>query len=228
MDIAELLKNIKVEEKYEVITTWHEIPVKTKQKVKWVSVPDRLISFDFSGCKFKQAFSDEKVYVKLGELYLECDIFSNIRDELVLRVNMVSPPPPVVIREFVRVEPSKSKPVYVSFCVGEDCMVSAKAVDISESGVGVIISKEDVTKLLSSMLNSAEGEVYHKTFSMVIELPEEGSISALGKLKNIRSNNEDTHFRLGFNIELKPADLKKLRSYIMKRQREILDKLNSL
>ena len=42
------------------------------------SVPDRLISFDFSDCKFKRAFSNEKVYVRLGELYLECDIFSSI------------------------------------------------------------------------------------------------------------------------------------------------------
>jgi hypothetical protein len=78
------------------------------------------------------------------------------------------------------------------------------------------------------MLDSAEGEAYRKTFSMVIELPEEGSISALGELKNILSQDEGIYFRLGFKIELKPADLKKLRSYIMKRQREILDKLISL
>jgi hypothetical protein len=78
MDTAELLKNVKVGEKYEVITTWHGVPVKIKQKVRWVSVPDRLIGFDFSGCKFRRAFGNEKVYVKLRELYLECDIFSNI------------------------------------------------------------------------------------------------------------------------------------------------------
>ncbi len=78
------------------------------------------------------------------------------------------------------------------------------------------------------MLNSAEGEAYHKTFSMIIELPEEGSISAIGELKNILSKDEGIYFRLGFKIEPKPADLKKLRSYIMKRQREILDKLRSL
>ena len=99
--------------------------------------------------------------------------------------------------------------------------------DVSESGVGLMLSKEDVTKLLS-MLDSAEGEAYHKIFSMVIELPEEGSISALGELKNILSKDEGIYFRLGFKIEPKPADLKKLRSYIMKRQREILDKLKSL
>jgi len=227
MDTAELLKSIKVGEKHEIITTWQGVPVRIKQKVRWVSVPDRLISFDFSDCKFKRAFSNEKVYVKLGELYLECDIFSNIRDELVLHVDMVSPPPPVVMREFVRVEPSESKSVYVSFCTGEDCIVSAKAVDVSESGVGLMLSKEDLAKLFS-MLNSAEGEAYHKTFSMVIELPEEGSISALGELKNILSKDEGIYFRLGFKIEPKPADLKKLRSYIMKRQREILDKLRSL
>jgi len=227
MDTAELLKSIKVGEPYEIITTWQGVPVRIKQKVRWVSVPDRFVSFDFSDCKFRRAFSKEKVYVKLGELYLECDIFSNIRDELVLYVNTVSPPPPVVMREFVRVEPSESKPVYVSFCAGEDCMVSAKAVDVSESGVGVMLSKEDVAKLFS-MLDSAEGEAYHKTFSMVIELPEEGSISAIGELKNILSKDEDIYVRLGFKIELKPADLRKIRSYIMKRQREILDKLRSL
>ena len=227
MDTAELLKSIKVGEPHEIITTWQGVPVKIKQKVRWVSVPDRLISFDFSDCKFKRAFSNEKVYVKLGELYPECDIFSNIRDELVLYVNMVSPPPPVVIREFVRVEPSESKPVYVSFCAGEDCIVSVKAVDVSESGVGVMLSKEYVAKLLS-MLNTPEGESYYKTFSIVIELPEEGRISALGELKNILSKDEGIYFRLGFKIEPKPADLKKLRSYIMKRQREILDKLRSL
>jgi hypothetical protein len=227
MDIAELLKSIKVGEPHEIITTWQGVPVRIKQKVRWVSVSDRFVSFDFSDCKFKRAFSNEKVYVKLGELYLECDIFSNIRDELVLYVNMVSPPPPVVIREFVRVEPSESKPVYVSFCAGEDCIVSAKAVDVSESGVGVMLSKEYVAKLLS-MLNTPEGEPYHKTFSMVIELPEEGSISSLGELKNILNKDEGIYFRLGFKIEPKPADLKKLRSYIMKRQRQILDKLRSL
>jgi hypothetical protein len=227
MDTGELLKSIKVGEPHEIITTWQGVPVRIKQKVRWVSVPDRFVSFDFSDCKFKRAFSNEKVYVKLGELYLECDIFSNIRDELVLRVNTVSPPPPVVMREFVRVEPSESKPVYVSFCAGEDCIVSAKAVDVSESGVGVMLSKEYVAKLLS-MLNTPEGESYYKTFSIVIELPEEGRISALGELKNILSKDEGIYFRLGFKIEPKPADLKKLRSYIMKRQREILDKLMSL
>lgn len=227
MDTADLLKSIKVGEPHEIITTWQGVPVRIKQKVRWVSVPDRFVSFDFSDCKFKRAFSNEKVYVKLGELYLECDIFSNIRDELVLHVNMVSPPPPVVMREFVRVEPSEHKPVHVSFCAGEDCIVSVKAVDVSESGVGVMLSKEDVAKLLS-MLNNSEVEPYHKTFSMVIELPEEGSISAIGELKNILNKDEGIYFRLGFKIEPKPADLKKLRSYIMKRQREILDKLMSL
>jgi len=100
-------------------------------------------------------------------------------------------------------------------------------VDVSESGVGVMLSKEDVAKLLS-VLSTEEGEPYRKTFSMVIELPEEGSISALGELKNILSKDEGIYFRLGFKIEPKPADLKKLRSYIMKRQREILDKLRTL
>ncbi len=227
MDAIELLKRIKVGDHYEIITSWHGVPVRIKQKVRWVSLPDRFISFDFSKCKFKQAFSEEKVYVRLGEFYIECNVFSNVRDELVLTVNTVSPPPPVIMREFVRVEPSESKPVYVSFCTEEDCVTSAKATDISERGIGLMLSKEQVSKLFS-MLNPTESENYRKTFSLVIELPDEGSISALGELRNILSKEEGIYFRLGFKLELKPADLRKLRNYIMKRQREILDKLKSL
>ncbi|WP_448588393.1 hypothetical protein [Thermocrinis sp.] len=227
MNIDELLRDINKGHSYEVITAWHGVPVRIKLKVKWVSTQDRLVSFDFSECKFRRAFTKEKVYIKLGEIYIECEIFSNIRDELVLLVNSVSPPPPVVLREFVRVEPSKNKPVLVSFCVEDECISSVEAVDISEKGVGVMLTKGEMEKLFS-ILSTDDGRGYQRSISLVIEIPGEGPIEAVGELKNLISKDEGVYFRLGFKLNLGMSDLRKLRNYIINRQREILEKLRSL
>jgi len=227
MNVYDILKDIKEGHSYEIITTWHGIPVKIRLKVKWVSLQDRFISFDFSECKFRRAFAEEKVYIKLGEVYIECDIFSNIRDELVLSANSISPPPPVIVREFVRVKPDENKPVFVSFCIGDECIGPAKAVDISEKGVGIVLSKQEVEKLFSA-LGADSKEVYHNNIPLIIEIPGESPINAVGELKNIIGKQDEVYFRLGFKLDLKPSDLKKLRNYIINRQREILDKLRTL
>lgn len=53
-------------------------------------------------------FSDQTpVYIKIGELFLLCKVFSNIRDELVLEVDSPVPAPPIVLREFIRVQPTE-------------------------------------------------------------------------------------------------------------------------
>ena len=227
MNVYDLLKEIKEGHSYEIITTWHGVPVRIKLKVRWVSLQDRFVSFDFSECKFRRAFAEEKVYIKLGEIYVECDIFSNIRDELVLVANSVSPPPPVIMREFVRVEPTENKPVFVSFCIENECISSVKAVDISERGIGVLLPKQEVEKLFS-ILGANSKEVYHNSIYLIIEIPGENPIEALGELKNIISKEDEVYFRLGFRLDLRPSDLKKLRNYIINRQREILDKLRIL
>ncbi len=226
MNIYDLLKDIKERHSYEVVTTWQGVPIRIKLKVKWVSLRDRFVSFDFSECKFRRAFAEEKVYIKLGEIYIECDIFSNIRDELVLVANAVSPPPPVIMREFVRVEPSENKPVFVSFCIENECIGPAKAVDISEKGVGVVLPKQDIEKLFSALGTNIK-EAYNN-IPLIIEIPGEGSIKAVGELKNIVGKEEGVYFRLGFKLDLTPPDLKKLRNYIINRQREILEKLRTL
>ena len=166
--------------------------------------------------------------IKSGhEVYIECEIFSNIRDELVLLANSVSPTPSFVMREFVRVEPAKDKPVIVSFCVEDECITSAEAVDISERGVGVILKKDETEKLLS-VLHLDNREIYQKNIYILIELPGEGPMEAVGELRNILNKDEGIYFRLGFKLDLKPSNLSKLRNYIMKRQREILEDLRSL
>ena len=91
----------------------------------------------------------------------------------------------------------------------------------------MLLPKQEVEKLFS-ILGADSKEAYHNSISLIIEIPGENPIEALGELKNIISKEEEVYFRLGFRLDLRPSDLKKLRNYIINRQREILDKLRTL
>jgi len=230
MTLAEILYDIKSGKEYEVITSWKEIPIRLKLKVRWVSPQERYISFDFKECKFKQVFSEkDPVYIKIGELFLLCKVFSNIRDELVLEVDSPVPAPPIVLREFIRVQPTEREPVYVSFCLGDDCVLKVEAVDISEYGVGVLLHKEEANRIMENLMQIvSDVQRMHTVFDIEVELPKEGVVKAQGELKNIIGRQEDVYIRLGFKINLEESQKKKIRQYIMRRQREILDQLKRL
>jgi len=68
----------------------------------------------------------------------------------------------------------------------------------------------------------------HTVFDIEVELPKEGVVKAQGELKNIIGRQEDVYIRLGFKINLEESQKKKIRQYIMRRQREILDQLKRL
>ena len=158
-----------------------------------------------------------------------CKVFSNIRDELVLEVDSPVPAPPIVLREFIRVQPTEREPVYVSFCLGDDCVLKVEAVDISESGVGVLLHKEEANRIMENLMQIvSDVQRMHTVFDIEVELPKEGVVKAQGELKNIIGRQEDVYIRLGFKINLKESQKKKIRQYIMRRQREILDQLKRL
>ncbi len=230
MTVSDILKDLDKEKSCEVITSWKEIPIRVKFSVRWVSPQERFVSFDFKDCKFRQVFSDTvPVYIKVRELFLLCKVFSNIRDELVLEVDSPVPAPPVVLREFIRVEPTEKEPVYVSFCVEDNCVVRTKTADISESGVGILLNKEDTKRLIDILSQIAtDASKIHTPFEIEIELPKEGTVRAQGELKNIISKERDLYVRLGFKINLREDQTKKIRQYIMRRQREILEQLKSI
>lgn len=230
MTLVDILSDLKSGKEYEVITSWMEIPIRLKLGMRWVSPQERFVSFDFKGCKFKHIFSDKSsVYIKIGELFLLCKVFSNIKDELVLEVDSPVPAPPIVLREFIRVQPTEKEPVYISFCVEEDCMMRVKAVDISESGVGVVVHGEDANKIIDIFSQIAtDVQRIHTPLDIEIELPKEGKVKAKGELKNIIGGYGDVYIRLGFKISLEESQRKRIRQYIMRRQREILDQLKSL
>ncbi|MCS7171519.1 MAG: hypothetical protein N3D14_05805 [Aquificaceae bacterium] len=230
MALTDILRDLEKGKEYEVITSWKEIPIRVKLTIRWVSPSERFVSFNFRECKFRHVFSEKTpVYIKIGELFLVCKVFSNIRDELVLEVDSPVPAPPIVMREFIRVEPTEKEPVYVSFCVEDKCIVRAKATDISESGVGVTVLSEDINRFMD-ILSSIATDLHkmHTPFDVEIELPKEGKVQSQGELKNIISREGDVYIRLGLRIILKEDQKKKIRQYIMRRQREILEQLKSL
>ncbi|MDW8096318.1 MAG: PilZ domain-containing protein [Aquificaceae bacterium] len=230
MGITDILKDLEKGKECEVITSWKEVPIRVKLPIRWVSPQDRFISFDSRENKFKHVFSDRNpIYIKLRELFFLCRIFSNIRDELVLEVESPVPAPPIVMRESIRVEPTDKEPVYVTFCVEDKCIYKIKAVDISESGVGVVLRSEQANKLVKLLSEIAtDAGKMHTPFDIEIELPKEGSVHTSGELKNIISMEKDLYIRLGFKLNLREDQKRKIRQYIMKRQREILEQLKSL
>jgi hypothetical protein len=78
------------------------------------------------------------------QAYIQCDLYNReYKDELILLVGHETPPPPVIARSYVRVVPSESKPVYAFLSIGGE-EIPAK----SEKGVGILLSKESMEKLI--------------------------------------------------------------------------------
>lgn len=230
MRLEEVLKNLQQEKHGEVLTSWKEIPIKVKLQIKWISPEDRFVSFDVKSCKFKHFFTGQnEIYAKIKEFYFTAKIFSNIKDELVLELESVAPPPPIILREFIRVQPSDKEPVYVSFCISNDCVARVKVEDISEAGIGFTLTKDEADKIVFALSEIAQDiRKVHTPIEMEIELPKGERIKATGELRNLLSKEDGLYVRFGFQIKLKEEDAKKIRQYISKRQREILETLKQL
>jgi c-di-GMP-binding flagellar brake protein YcgR len=226
MGVFEILEQIEAGERLEVITEWCGIPVKMKLTVKWVAVKDKVICLDIVDCKFRHVFriSSEPIYIKIEQprqAYIQCEIYNReYRDELILLVEYETPPPPVIVREYVRVVPSESKPVYVSFFMGGEEIIG-EAADISEKGVGVLLSKESAEKLIQL---GVPGEYCPNiTLTLSINLPNGNKVPATGELKNISTDPKQV--RMGFKLYIARPHDEILRRYIMGRQRELLTAL---
>ncbi|MFN3598530.1 MAG: PilZ domain-containing protein [Aquificaceae bacterium] len=228
MTFSDILTALSKKKECELITSWKEIPVKLKLPIKWISSKERLISFNFKECRFKSVFSGtDPVYIKFNEIFLSCRIFSNVRDELVLEIESTVPAPHIALREYIRVQPKETEPVYVSFCVGDNCILKARVINISESGVGILIYEKDANKLLEILSDiSTDVQKIHTIFDIYLELPHEDNIKTVGELRNIIKEND--YIRIGLKMDLDEKDRTKVRRYIMQRQREILEQLKSI
>ncbi len=229
MSLSDILKVLEKSKSCEVITSWKEIPVKIRLPIRWISVQERFISLDFRECKFKSVFSSNNpVYIKVGETYLFSKVFSNIKDELVLEVESVTSPPPITMREFIRVQPSEEEPVLVSICLDDGCIVKTIAKDVSETGIAIALKKEDAKNFLGMIERDTTEHLIHKEVVLIVELPDGYTFKINGELRNILTESEGLYVRLGFKIKPSTRDVKHLRSYIIKRQREIIEQWRSI
>ncbi len=228
MTFSDILTALSKKKECELITSWKEIPIRVKLPIKWISSKERLISFNFKECRFKSVFSGtDPVYIKFNEIFLSCRIFSNVRDELVLEIESAVPAPHIALREYIRVQPKETEPVYVSFCVGEKCILKAKVVDISENGVGMLLHEKDASILLDTLSDiSTDVQKIHTKIEIYMDIPNEKLIKTIGELKNIVKEND--YIRIGLKMDLDEKDRTTIRRYIMQRQREILEQLKSI
>jgi len=226
MGMLELLERIKAGEMLEVITEWCGIPVKIKLTVRWVTVKDKVICLDIRDCKFRHIFrlSSEPLYIKVEkprQAYIQCELYDReYRDELILLVEHEALPPPVIVRDYVRVVPSESKPVYVSFSIGGE-EITGKVVDISEKGVGVLLSKESAEKLIQLGMHGENCP--NITLTLSINLPDGNKVPATGELRNIFTDQEQV--RMGFRLDIARPNDEILKRYITDIQRELLSTL---
>ncbi len=215
---------------YEIITSYREIPIRLRLKLKWLEEEDKLAGFDGSNYPLIKVFSSETpVYIKLDEdVYLKTSMFSNLRHELVLKVEGETPPPPFIKREVVRVEPDPSKPVYANLCIDDVCSFRLQVANISERGLCVLVhhQDEDIIKRLEEMVEKHGKD--KPNISVEIEFPDGEVARGQGEIKSITEKEDDIYVKIGLLLSGYPDELRKISNYVLNRQREILTSLRML
>ncbi len=210
---------------YEVVTRYKEIPVRLRLKLKWIEKD--LIGFDGENYPLIKVFSSEEpVYIKLDEdAYLKTSLFSNLRHELILRVEGKSETPPFMKREMVRVEPDPSKPVYANICIDEVCSYRLQVANISERGVCVLVHHrdEDIIKRLEEVVEE-HGKKEHNV-DVEIEFPNGEKAKGKGIIRSITEKEDDIYVKIGLMLSGYPEEIRKISNYVLNRQREILASL---
>lgn len=78
-----------------------------------------------------------------------------------------------------------------------------QAVDMSESGVGVVVQGEDASRIMDVLSQiAADIQRIHTPLDVEIELPRDGTVRAKGELKNIIGGQGNVYVRLGLKINL--------------------------
>jgi len=215
---------------YELITSYKEIPIRLRLKLKWIEEEDKLIGFDGGDYTLIKVFSAEiPVYIKLSEdVYLKTSLFSNLRHELVLKIEGETSPPPFIKRELVRVEPDPSKPVYANLCIDDVCSFRLQVANISERGLCVLVHHED-EDIIERLEEIVEKHGRDKPdINIEIEFPDGEIARGKGEIKSITEKEDDIYVKIGLLLSGYPEDLRKISNYVLNRQREILNSLKML
>jgi len=213
-----------VGKRYKLSTKFKELPIKTQLLLSWSDPSSRLLGFS-GRCALGGAFSPgADVYVETEEgRFARCKSVSN-SGEIVLEFKELTEPPEFIRRKAVRVEPEESEPVFVHL-KANGVSIRTKAKDISETGVGILIPRNDKS---AERLISLIQENPLLPFELEVELPRFGTAHAKGSVRNVSLSEEGLYIRVGFEAEFSPKDQEKVRRYVLERQRQIVKSLRML
>ena len=227
----DLLSSLVEGKVYQVVANYKEIPIRVNLILNWIEKKDGLIGFDWGGSNLKRAFSTiGPVYVQLSESsFLKTEVFSNLGKELVLTAISITPPPEFIRRRSVRVEPRENEPIRVKLEM-DDLSTTSIVKDISETGIGIILDSDTQRSFIEALKNKLDHlkEDDHVHFNITVSLPKCGEENGEGKLRNVVGLGKEIYVRLGFEVNFPQDELKKIKRYVIKRQREIIQSLRML
>ena len=240
IDLKQVISKLQKGKEYSIYTLYRDVPVNVKTKFLWSDISNLnqiYITFDWKNVSMKYAFQSNKtVYVKISipyqnrelSFYIKCDIFSNLRDELVLMALSLVETPPFLNRSSVRVEIDYNKAkAFVNICIDDmdKCIENLTLKNISENGFAIMIKKDEYKeyeRFLEEMKDFVNKEVF---FSVEIYINKD-LIRAKANLVNIYDEPND--IIAGFKMSVDKKDIQKLSSFIVKCQQEIIQEIKTL
>lgn len=118
----------------------------------------------------------------------------------------------IMKRRFLRIEPSPKKPIHCYFLVPGRPTVHAKAVEISQRGVGFA---------------SVEGIERGKSYAATLVLPDPPAVIVCTALIRCKNENE-SGFRYGAELRMHARDEELIARYIMQREIELIGMLREM
>ncbi len=219
--LRELKKLLKPGQFYHVMFKFRGLVVKRKLKLLEYDAKEKFIVFQHQSSISKLLPVGESLYVLVPgwDMYIKTNIFSERKGKLYLYIEGLTPPPPFVNREYVRVEPDPNEPVRVKLNLKEKSL-EGTVKDISEVGVGVIFDRKDLSEediILMKDMRKFKGEIHlpKACFNAVLNLEH---ITDIDRFKIL----------MGFSIDAGKVGKRELQRYIFERQREIAKELSNL
>ncbi len=239
IDLRQIIPKLQKGKEYNIYTLYRDVPVNVKTKLLWIDMSQAniiYIAFDWKNVSMKYAFqTGNPVYIKISipyekrelSFYIKCNIFSNLRDELVLIPEIIIEVPPFLNRSSVRVEIDFKTETFAKMCQEElnECFEDLSVKNISENGFAIRITKDEDGKYLD-MFNELK-DLINKNMIFDVELNiNKDIIRGVANLVNIY--DEPNEVIAGFKFNPDKRDLQKLRAFIIKRQQEIIQEIKAL
>lgn len=237
IDIKEVVSKLQKGKEYNIYTVYRDVPINIKVSLSWVDISktnEVYLAFNWKNTSMKYAFqTGNPVYIKIDipyqsrelSFYIRCNVFSSVRDELVLMADSLVEAPPFLKRASVRVDFGSKHKAYAKLCFEDldECFSNLSLKNISETGFAIKIEKdEDKDRILDKIKVLAK-----KDNVFDVELYIDNDV-VKGKANLVNIYEEEDELYAGFKMSVDRKDAVKLNSIIMKLQQEIIQEIKSL